>query len=318
MSTQHDFLWGTLVHLGTNMWYEEGNRRGGGDCTWKSPASPDLRYDRATWDAYLLRMKKSGVNTIVLDVGDALRYESHPEIAVNGAWSRAEMEEERARLDGLGFEVIPKLNFSTTHDTWMKEYAQMISTPVYYQVCRDLIDEVCAIFRPRYFHLGMDEEVYENQRNYNFIAIRQNELWWHDLYYLVNCVETHGARAMMWSDYARHRPEEFAEKCPKSVVQCVWYYFREFEGVLSPECEIRVRPLTYLAQLGFDLLPSGSVAYFDDNLPLMAEYCKKHLPAERLLGFMQTTWEAVTPEWRAILERGNNALRAAREIYEKE
>ena len=44
-------LWSVLVHLGTNMWYEEGNCRGLlGDPTdtgkiWKSPASSVMRFD---------------------------------------------------------------------------------------------------------------------------------------------------------------------------------------------------------------------------------------------------------------------------------
>ena len=34
----------------------------------------------------------------------------------------------------------------------------MLSTTVYRQFCADLIKEVCEVFKPRYFHLGMDEE----------------------------------------------------------------------------------------------------------------------------------------------------------------
>lgn len=320
MSVHHDFIWSILVHLGTNMWYEEGNDRGNSDGsgkTWKVGACTDLRFDRATWDAYLARMKKSGVNTIVLDIGEALAYESHPELAVNGSWTRAEMAAELVRLEKMDFEVIPKLNFSACHDTWMKDYSRMLSTPIYYQVCKDLINEVCEIFKPRYFHIGMDEEVYENQQFYDYVAIRQNDLWWHDLYYLVNCVEEHGARAMIWSDYARHRPDEFVEKCPKSVVQCVWYYFNEFgEKDLSPVCEVRVRPLDILERHGFDQLPTGSIEYYDENLRLLAEYCRDHISKEHLLGFMQTTWIAVQPQWQEMLDKSADTVRDVREWYE--
>lgn len=316
MSVQHDFMWSTLVHLGTNLWYEEGNYSGGERKTWKSPASPDLRFDRATWDAYLLRLREKGTNTIILDVAEALVYQSHPELAVNGSWTREEMLAELSRLNDMGFEVIPKLNFSSTHDTWLKEYSLMVSTPVYYQVCKDLIDEVAEIFKPRYIHLGMDEEVYENQKNYDYVVIRQNDLWWHDLYYLVDCVEKNNARAMIWSDYARHRPDEFVEKCPKSVVQCVWYYFNEFGENLSPVCEVRVRPYEILDRAGFDQLPTGSVEYFDENLELLVKYCSEHVSKEHLLGFMQTTWEAVQPEWQDMLNKGADTVEAARAWYE--
>ena len=300
------------------MWYEEGNTRGGCKATWKSPASPDIRFERDTWEKYIVQLRESGNNALVIDVGEALLYKSHPEISCRGAWTHDEMKAELDRLNAMGFEVIPKLNFSTTHDTWMGKYAQMVSTPEYYAVCRDLIDEVCELFEPRFFHLGMDEEVYENQRLYNYVVIRQNELWWHDLYYLIDCVEKHGARAMMWSDYARHNAEEFIEKCPKSVVQCVWYYFDKFDlGNMEDKYECRVRPFKQLADAGFDQIPSGSVVYFDNNLQLLTEFCMKTIPKEHLLGFMQTTWEAVESRWQTLLDKGCESVRESRAIYEK-
>lgn len=316
MSVRHDFMWCTLVHLGTNMWCEEGNLRGGvAGC---DPAFPELLFDRAVWDEYLQRLKDTGTNTIILDLGEGLRYDSHPELAVKGSWTRAEMEAELKRLDKMGFEVIPKLNFSATHDIWMKEYSYMVSTPTYYQVCKDLIDEVCDIFKPRYFHLGMDEEVYENQKHYDYVVIRQNDLWWHDFYYLVDCVENNGARAMIWSDYARHRPDEFVEKCPKSVVQCVWYYFDQFGDNLEEMYEIRVRPLDIFEKHGYDQLPTGSNYYFDENIELLTKYCKEHISKEHLLGMMQTTWYFVKPDHKEMLDKGTDALKKARDWYEGE
>ena len=313
---KHDFMWATLVHLSTNMWFEEGNTRGGCAKTWRRPASPVLRLDRKVWDEHILQLKESGVNTIILDVGDGIVYQSHPEIAVEGAWTREMLLAELSRLDELGFEVIPKLNFSTTHDTWLGEYAKMVSTSVYYQVCKDLIDEVCELFHPRFLHLGMDEEVYENQKDYDYVVIRQEDLWWKDFYYLVDCVEQNGVRAMMWSDYARHRPDEFVEKCPKSVVQCVWYYFREFEEPLEPLYECRVRPFEIMEKHGYDQLPCGSVEYFEDNLELLAKYCVNKISKEHLLGFAQTTWAAVEPEWVEMLQQSADTVKAVREWYE--
>ena len=56
----------------------------------------------------------------------------------------------------LGIELIPKLNFSATHHTWLCEYGQMMSTSIYYKACREIIKEVYEAFdHPRYFHLGI-------------------------------------------------------------------------------------------------------------------------------------------------------------------
>ena len=313
-----DKIWSTLVHLGTNLWFEEGNTKGQTENKlWKSPASPDIRFDRTVWEEYLSNIKKNGVNTIILDVAEALQYKSHPEISCNGAWTHEEMKAELDRLRDMGITVIPKLNFSTCHDAWLGDYSKMVSTPIYYNVCKDLIDEVCELFKPKYLHIGFDEEVYENQMNYDFVVIRQNDLWWHDLNFFNDCIRANGARTMMWSDYARHKPQEFVEKCPKDIVQCVWYYFNEFgkEG-LAPENEIRVRPIDILESAGFDQLPTGSIEYYKENFELLVKYSKESISDEHLLGFMQTTWESVTPEWKEYLIDSTEPIKAARDWFE--
>ena len=204
-------------------------------------------------------------------------------------------------LRAKGLTIIPKLNFSTCHDVWLKDYAKMVSTQTYYRVCKDIIDEVCALFQPEILHLGMDEEVYENQAKYDYVVIRQNDLWWHDLYYLIHCVEANGVKACIWSDYARHKPQEFVEKCPKSVIQCPWYYFNQFEGELTEENRIRVEPFKILANAGFQIFAGASNEYFDDNAYGLHEFVKKNTPKENYLGILQTTWAATTEEWRKTL-----------------
>ena len=77
------------------------------------------------------------------------------------------MRAEVKRLREMGLEPIPKLNFSTCHDTWLGPYARMVSTPKYYEVAKDLIAETIELFdKPRLFHLGMDEEDERNQRHH--------------------------------------------------------------------------------------------------------------------------------------------------------
>ena len=313
-------IWSTLVHLGTNFWYEEGNFRGQDELKlWKSPASPDIRFNRNVWNKYLTHIKKNGVNTIILDVGDALQYKSHPEISCNGAWSHEEMLAEIGRLKDMGIDVIPKLNFSTCHDEWLGIYSRMVSTPIYYQVCKDLIDEVCQLFSAKYMHIGFDEEVYENQAKYDYVVIRQNDLWWHDLNFFNDSIVANGARTMMWSDYARHKPQEFIEKCPKNIIQCVWYYFNEFgKENIAPENEIRLRPIDIFEKAGFDQLPTGSMEYYDQNFEGLVKYCKENISDTHLLGFMQTTWESVTPEYEEYLCGSTNPIKAARDWFENE
>ena len=105
-------MWMNLVHLGSNMWNEEGNLKGRGPERSNRDASPVLRFDRELWDKYMVYQREKGINTLVIDIGEAMRYESHPELAVEGSWSHEMMRDELKRLRGMGFKVIPKLNFS--------------------------------------------------------------------------------------------------------------------------------------------------------------------------------------------------------------
>lgn len=308
------FLWTNLLHLGCNMWTEEGNTRGRENRS-NSQAFTRLRFNRELWDAHILELKEAGVNALIIDVGEALRYESHPELAIEGSWSHAEMRAEVERLRALGFEVIPKLNFSAAHDIWLKDYSRMLSTPTYYDVCRDVIAEVCEVFEPKYFHLGMDEENIQNQRNYNYAVIRQYDLWWHDLYFLIGEVEKAGARPWVWSDYMWTNPEVYLAKMPKSVLQSNWYYNGEFEN-LNENREKMLRCFDVLDQHGFDQIPAGSVWAAQENFERLTRYCVNHISSEHLMGMMQTTWERIDPDWMHVHHTAAERIAAAKQWYE--
>lgn len=135
-------IWGNLLHLSYNMWCDRlpaswGNYRP--DQLHNVQVSDTLRFDDSLWRDVTERMAKAGKNMVVIDVGDAIEYASHPEISVKNAWSSTRLGEELARLRSLGLEPIPKLNFSTAHDQWLHDYSRMVSTPVYYKVCAEVI-----------------------------------------------------------------------------------------------------------------------------------------------------------------------------------
>ena len=89
---------------------------------------------------------------LVDEVGDSFDSDGAVRVITDSATVYMPMKElvdftaELERLKNMGFKLIPKLNFSSCHDIWMKEYSRMVSTEPYYQVCADLIKEVCEIF----------------------------------------------------------------------------------------------------------------------------------------------------------------------------
>ena len=234
---------------------------------------------------------------LVIDIGEALKLESHPELAVKGSWEIDRFRKELERLRGMGLEPIPKLNFSTSHDTWLKDYHRMVSTPEYYRVCADVITEVAEIFdRPRFFHLGYDEETAGNQGAYAFCVVRQGDLWWHDFLYLSGVVEKLGCRPWIWSDYCWKHPDEFVQRMPKSVLQSNWYYGTAFTEETDAHQKTRAEAYALLEKAGFDQLPTGSNCYNNKNLGLTVPFCRKIIAPERLKGFMTAPWSATRPD----------------------
>ena len=293
-----------LLHMGMNMWGE-----------WRAPGEPKVEGKRYTrdeiyfsedvWNRTIDHAKKRGFNMVVMDLGEFLEYPSHPELAVKGSWSADRMRAEVRRLRAMGIEAIPKMNFSATHDQWLKEYSRMLATLPYYKVCADILKDVSEIFeRPRFIHLGFDEEKVDNQRKRLVVCVRQNELWWHDLLWFVRGVEKLNSRAWIFSDYGWHHPE-FVEKCPKSVLQSNWYYNEDAVGYdvdkMGDWFKPKLRLFADLDKAGFDQVPCASnwlssklkESGRTDNGDCAAEvvkYCRANIAPERLKGFMMASW----------------------------
>jgi hypothetical protein len=292
------FIWGALLHMGANMWSDVPVKSWGNlkpDELRLVCAADHLRFDESVWQTLTQRMNTAGMNLVVIDLGEALQYQSHPELAVKGSWSIEKFRAELKRLRAMGIEPIPKLNFSATHDTWLKEYGRQLSTPIYYKVCADMIREVCEIFdKPRFFHLGYDEETAGHQSQYGYVVVRQGELWWHDFLFFAKTVQDQGVRPWIWSDYYWNHPEDFLNRMPKSVLQSNWYYDASFD----PAQQKYVQAYLDLDKAGFDQIPTGSNWSNDVNFKGTVEFCKKNLTPAHLKGFLMAPWFFTLPEWQ--------------------
>lgn len=300
---------GLLLHLSTNFWNDA-------EIPVTEPwgpqepfFSPRLRCDDTIWADVTQRLADIGGSFVVIDLGDGVVYDSHPEIAVEGAWSTGRLRDELARLRDLGLEPLPKLNFSTSHDAWMGEMARKVSTKEYYQFCTDLIEETGALFEgPRLFHIGMDEETLQHQSTYPHVVLRQFSQWWHDLDFYVDRVEQTGARAWMWSDYAWHHPDFFARVSPR-IVQSNWHYAPNFSGGAEEGRPHVIRGgidpesyLTYLdlADAGLDQIPTGSTWTDLSNFEGTVKFCEERIEPSTVLGYLQTTWKNLLPTYAQV------------------
>ncbi|HSZ54188.1 MAG TPA: hypothetical protein VK797_00895 [Tepidisphaeraceae bacterium] len=289
-ATQAAPFYANLIHVSYNMWADR-KPEGWGmlpkDQLSNVTYAPYLRCEDTAWNELLKASAEAGINLILMDLGDAIQYESHPEIAVKNAWSRDRLRDELSRMRKLGLEPIPKLNFSAAHDTWLGPYKRMVSTPTYYQVCRDLIREVIALYdAPRFFHLGYDEETAANQAGDDLVVVRQHELWWHDFNFFVDAVRSGGSRPWIWSDYAWKHGPDFYTRCPKSVLQSNWYY-----GTTFRHDERGAETYIELEKAGFEQAPTCSNWEHVENIGKTFDFAADHIDPSRLKGFVLASWK---------------------------
>lgn len=305
-------MWAVFVMLSHNMW-------------WKKIETLGEYFDEEAWHAVLEEMSLKGFNTVVLDVGDGVKFESHPEISLPDAWDRKKVHEEIERAAGLGIKIIPKLNFSTTHDLWLGEYERMISTKTYYKVCRDIIEELYEIFEhPQYIHLGMDEETEYNGHSLEYIVLRKKELIWNDINFYLDCVRNTGATPWLWADYLFDYPEEFRKHIkPDNLLLSPWQYAAMYEENFTP-IENSQRDIDYYWNgrykgYGFKYVEEDPmcVKYREESIPGMVDgysyvptvsnciQCEHNTPDtlrwfkekgvdEKLVGFMTAPWSSLS------------------------
>ena len=106
-----------------------------------------MRFDEEVWRRVSGRFKAAGVNQIVIDLGEAVVYPSHPEIAVKGSWSVEKLRRELARLRAmgrvvefcrrtydpahvLGFQMAPWLEMNAVFERRWTESTDMLSSAI--------------------------------------------------------------------------------------------------------------------------------------------------------------------------------------------
>ena len=301
--------WGYLIHLSTNMWNDKPPESYRSDYLKIRGLSPKLLCDDVCWRQVTEQLAWAGANMLMVDVGDGVVLPSHPELALEGSWTAERLQRELARLRGMGFEVIPKLNFSTTHDSWLKEYHRKISTPEYYRVCEDVIRDVAELFgHPKFMHIGMDEELPNFGRFTDYGVFRQGYLWWHDFQKIVGWVEACGMRAISWSTTMRHT-KDYVRHTPKSVIFCVG------EPAYTPVPIDAKRPCLDFAidaaKNGYELFFYGSNWASDENFRDVVAWSRAHIPDERVLGYLMAPWVRTLPQFKRQSQRAINYLEDA-------
>ena len=312
-----DLIFAYLIHLSTHMWDDENTPARG----WYLPPRYKENNDTnvETWDETVRFLAECKHNMLLVDVGDGIKYESHPEISAPDAWDKDFLKKKLDEVRALGITPLPKLNFSCCHHTWLKQYRRMVSTPEYYKVCADLIKEVCEAFgNPEFFHLGLDEENAANQVYREFVHIRNNKLWWHDAYFYFDEVEKNGARPWIWSDRCWHAPDDFVKNMPKSVLQSNWFYglFADYPAE-HPDAKA-IATYELLDKHGFEQVPTCSCWHYSGkyNTFQTLAHGKAKLNPDLVKGYLTAPWFNTEPDFSYRLKHDAHMLYAARrDVY---
>ena len=292
-----------LMHLGANMWQKPGNARG------YKKESIDWLYrdylvtDDSTWKTVTDFLPGCKINTLLIDMGEAVELKSHPELAVKGSWSREKFKEELKRLRSIGLEPLPKFNFSACHNAWMKEMMYKIGTKEYYDFCRDIIDEAVELFDgPALFHLGMDEEDVGSQvaNGHSIVITKSPEQFAEDTGKLFDTCRKNGARPWIWAgtsvfDYYGGK-ERFVKAVAKDVVLSNYHYGSIHVDADDMYSMPSVLHYKKLEELGYEQIPCASTWVEPTSNLRTMNFAKKYMDDTKLLGFMSAPWHLTIPE----------------------
>ena len=293
-------MWAFLLQLGNNIWAKPG------DITpyqlEDEESYHDYVYsDRETWRKVTEYLPKCGFNTVVIDIGEALKLDSHPELAVPGSWEKAEFKEELNRLRSLGLTPIPKYNFSTSHNAWMQEYGDMVGTELYKQVCDDIVKEVIEIFdKPEFFHLGLNDENPDYQKYFPVKIVRSWGEKMEDAVRLFNVCLERGVRPWIWADVGTVNefggPERFCKYIPKEVLVSNRTKKLVIRMDGSPDAP-QTKQYRELADWGYEQVATCYRWEWFLNEKMTMRYCQDYVKKDSVIGYMTAPWLPVRPEY---------------------
>ena len=266
------------------------------------PYEKTITKDVPAFEKVCDKAAECGFDKILIFTGDALVYDTHPELALPGAWTKEELKAQIERIRSLGMEPIPMLDFSAAHDVWLGEYAYKLSTDEYYKVCADLIGELCELFGgPSLFWLGLADENESAQARYRVCTVRDDLLKARDTAFLISECRKHGARPWLCGELFLSSPELFEKTVGRDVL-IGGFIARDFsaKSVLNgtsviPDIDVYRK----LAPLGYSVTPALNAyrvyfvgemltAFLRDNL---SEAAKKNV-----VGFVRIPFLAVRAE----------------------
>lgn len=311
-----------LIHLSPNNWRKKG-------CVYDYVIDEEdfvyhdeMTCDKETWRKVTDFLPSCGFNTLLIDVEDGVVYDKHPELAIKGSWSKAELKTELDRLRSIGLTPIPKCNFSSGHNAWLKDYAYTIGTRTYNDICNDIVEELIELFdTPEFFHLGLEEEdVGLIEENYPVTILRSPFKKAEDANELFDTCRAHGVRPWIWACNNNVKAfggdEAFQKAVGKDVLLSSWFY-----GILRYSSYIREKyPIAdYMCKFdewGYEIVPCSSTWSWHLNHKETMRFAANDISPKALKGHLAAPWMQTTKKkYYTLLSDASTFGNALKDIY---
>jgi len=205
------------------------------DPVWCEAKDTEKPYDLDVGLDLVDAMAEAGLNLLVVDPKDGLRYQSHPELARHYSVEMDTLAALRDRAETRGIEMAIKLNFSQSqlhqHNHWFRPHHKLFDRDEYWDKAFEIVDELIEVARPRrFFHVGMDEDHWRSYRQY-VAAIHS----------LRDRLAERKLRTLIWNDTGSDWPEAeihrdksllAEQEGPRDVIHVLWDYQRVDTAIL--------------------------------------------------------------------------------------
>lgn len=228
------------------------------DSVWIKRKHLEQRFDLPLALELVDAMARAGLNTLILDVEDAVEYRTHPELRRAYTAPMADYRRLVRRAKARNLMVVPKLNFSKgvdMHNAWISPYDEIPDTnPRYFEHALQMVDELVEGLDLRYFHSGMDEDCRSPALYLAVIRKLHRELSKRHL------------RMVMWSDVGHSwtpvrnaKTRMVLPDLPRDIIMMPWTY----------DLRSQARWVSLLAKLGFEVW--GGTGPGRDNIEMWRE-----------------------------------------------
>lgn len=299
----------------------------------RSPATAD------ELTAALPALRATGVNALILEINYSFAFDSHPELRADGFLGKAQVKALAESCRRAGIRPIPQFS-CLGHQSWSKNtyplltrYPEFDETPGQFPENKDiycrswcpqhpqvnavvfaLLDEIITTFEADALHVGMDEVFLIASEHCprckggdpaKLFAKAVNDLHAH-------VVGKRKIEMLLWADRfldsarlgfgeweaAKNGTAPAVDLVPRDLILCDWHYE---ELTKYPGKPTEYGSVPFLGQKGFRVWPSG---WKNARTAEAFSASAKALKSDRVLGYLATTWGAVTPgklaDWPAL------------------